>query len=82
MSEIDELSDFVFFASDIVEELKISEAYDKFIELLNKTTNQTLILRCLEVLNAIDKLNTVNKDDVLKKISDSNIKAVIEQLFI
>lgn len=82
LSEIDELSDFVFFASDIVEELKISEAYDKFIELLNKTTNQTLILRCLEVLKAIDKLNTVNKDDVLKKISDSNIKAVIEQLFI
>lgn len=80
LQELDSQSDFVFFALELVLELNITEAFDKLKELLS-STNQTLILKTLEVIKHLNKLGEINKDDALAKVSDENIKAVLLSLF-
>jgi hypothetical protein len=79
-TELNEQSDFVFSALELVQELNLTEAFDKLKELLN-SNNQTIILKTVEVIKHLGKLNEINKDEVLTKISDENIKAIIESLF-
>lgn len=78
--ELNPQSDFVFFALELVQELHLTEAIDKLKELLN-SQNQTLILKTIEVIKSLGKLNEIKQDEVLNKISDANIKAVILSLF-
>lgn len=80
LQELDSQSDFVFFALELVQELNIVEAFDKLKELLN-SDNQTLILKTLEVIKTLGKLSEINKDSVLAKVSDENIKAIIKSFF-
>lgn len=79
LQELDEQSDFVFFALELVQELNIKEAFDKLRELLN-SDNQTLVLKSLEVIKTLGKLSEVNKEEALAKVSDGNIKAIIQSL--
>lgn len=80
VDELSEQSDFVFSALELVQELNLPQAFDKLKELLN-SSNQTIILKTVEVINHLGKLSEINKDEVLTKISDENIKAIIESLF-
>ena len=73
-------SDFIFFALDLAQELNLPEIADK-LKLLLASSNQTLVLRAVEVLKSINKLDGVDKNSVLEKIQDDNIKAIIESLF-
>jgi hypothetical protein len=82
LPELSELSDFVYFAFDIVEDLAIVTAAPNIIDIINNTDNQTLILRALEVLKSLNCINKVNKNEILEKLSDSNIKTAAEQLFV
>jgi len=68
--ELDEDSDFVFTAVDLLK----NEAL--LIE-LTKSSNQTLVLKALSALKLINKLDIVDKNDILSRISDENIKAII-----
>lgn len=79
-NELVQGSDFVMHALDLVQELGIVGAFDKLKELLN-STNQTVILKTIEVIKSINKLEDVNQSDVLTKISDENIKLIIQSLF-
>lgn len=79
-SELNEKSDFVFSALELVQELSLTEAFDKLKELLT-SSNQTVILKTVEVIKTLGKLNEINKGDVLAKVSDENIKAIIQSLF-
>src|SRR5574344_336326 len=81
ISEINEISDFVYFALDVTENLKLENASDAILNLLKITSNQTLLLRSLEVLKSLEKLDLADKDFILKKISDVNIRAAAQQLF-
>lgn len=74
-------SDFVMHALDLVQELNIVDAFGKLKELLN-SNNQTIILKSVEVIKSIGKLDEVNQADVLEKISDENIRLIIQSLFI
>lgn len=78
--ELTEWSDFIFPALDLVQELNLVEAFDKLKELLN-LSNQTIILRTVEVIKYLGKLSEIDKNQVLEKISDENIKAIINSLF-
>lgn len=113
-TELNENSDFIFFALELVQELNLTQTFDKLKELLTsdaelqsksdlnqesrlglptqqqkastaltatRHNNQTIILKTVEVIKNLDKLNEINKDDVLAKISDENIKAIIQSLF-
>lgn len=78
--ELDEKSAFVFTALELVQEFEIYEE-EKLKNLLN-SSNQTIILKTLEVIKSLGKLGEIDKNTVLQKISDENIKAIIESLFI
>lgn len=73
-------SDFVFFALELVQELGLTEAFGKLKELLN-SQNQTIVLKTVEVLKSLNKLGEIDKKEVLKNISDENIKTIIQSLF-
>lgn len=79
LQELNSQSDFVFFALELVQELNIVDSLGKLKELLN-SENQTLILKTLEVIKHLGKLDEVNKEDALAKVSDSNIKVIIQSL--
>lgn len=79
-NELNENSDFVFFALELVQELNLIETFDKLKELLN-SSNQTLILKTVEVIKSLGKINEIDKNKVLEKVSDENIKLIIQSIF-
>lgn len=78
--ELTQGSDFIFTALDLVQELNLSEALAKLKELL-ELTNQTIVLRTVEVIKHLGKLDEIDKDNILEKISDENIRLIIQSLF-
>lgn len=79
-SELTPQSDFIFTALELIQDLDLTQAFDK-LKTLSVSNNQTVILKAIEVIKHLGKLNQINKDEVLAKISDANIKAIIESLF-
>ena len=80
VQELDENSPFVFTALELVQELGIYEE-EKLKNLLT-SSNQTIILKTIEVIKSLGNLVQINKDEVLTKISDDNIRAIIQSLFV
>lgn len=83
-NELSENSEFVFSALELVQELNLMESFDKLKELLNSqnlTKGQTIILKTVEVIKSLNKLGEIDKNNVLEKVSDENIKAIINSLF-
>lgn len=78
--KLNDKNEFVFSALELVQDLNLSEALDKLKNLLC-LGNQTIILKTVEVLKSLNKLNEIDKNAVLEKISDENIKAIIQSLF-
>ena len=78
--ELTNRSDFVYSALDLVQEFKLEKTLDKLKELL-KTDNQTLILRTVEVIKSLDRLDCIDEKEILASISDANIKAVVKSTF-
>lgn len=69
-NELREDSDFVFTAVDFVKN------EEKLLN-LTRSSNQTLVLKSLSALKMLGKLDLVDREEVLKNISDENIKAII-----
>lgn len=83
-NELDLSSDFVFFALELTQELGLAKAFNNLKELLNsksQTKGQTIILKAIEVIKSLNKLNEINQKEVLEKISDENIRLIIQSLF-
>lgn len=78
--ELDSQSPFVFSALEIVQEMNLSESFEKLNTLL-ESSNQTLILKTVEVIKSLDQLSQIDKNTVFEKISDENIKAILDSLF-
>ncbi len=78
--ELTQWSDFVFSALELVQDLENFESFEKLKELLT-VSNQTIILKTVEVIKSLNLLEEIDKNEVLEKISDANIKAIIESLF-
>lgn len=86
--ELNENSDFIFSALELVLELNLIEAFDKLKNLLNienlkngQTNGQTIILKTVEVIKSLNKLGEIDQNTVLEKISDENIKLIIQSIF-
>lgn len=79
-SELTSQSDFIFSALELVQDLNLTQAFDK-LKTLSVSDNQTIILKTIEVIKYLGKLNEINKEEILTKISDENIKAIINSLF-
>lgn len=78
--ELDENSNYIFTALELVQDLNLHTATDKLKNLLT-SSNQTIILKTLEIIKSLDKLNEIDKNKVLEKVSDENIKLIIQSLF-
>lgn len=78
--ELTNRSDFVYSALDLVQEFGLDDTFDKLKELLN-SDNQTLILRNVEVIKSLGKLNEIEQKSTIEKISDENIRAVVQSVF-
>lgn len=79
-NELNENSDFVFSALEIVHELHLAESIGRLQTLLN-SSNQTILLKTVEVIKSLNKLSEIDQNKVLEKISDENIKLIIQSLF-
>lgn len=79
-SEIDENSAFLFSALEIVQEINLVQSTEKLKTLLN-SNNQTAILKTVEVIKSLNKINEIDKNVVLEKITDENIKQILISLF-
>ncbi len=79
-NELETDSEFVFFALEIVQEMHLESALIKLKNLL-KSSNQTLILKSVEVIKSLEKINEIDKNEVLSNITDKNIRLIIESNF-
>lgn len=79
-NELNENSDFVFSALELVHELHLAESIGRLQTLLN-SSNQTILLKTVEVIKSINKLGEIDQNKVLAKVSDENIKLIIQSLF-
>lgn len=82
--ELNENSSLVFSALELIQELGLTGAFDKLKELLNsknQTKGQTIILKTVEVIKSLNMLDKIDKNTVLEKISDENIKLIIQSNF-
>ena len=68
--ELDENSDFVLTAIDLVKN-------EQRLVNLTSAKNPTIVLKSLAALKMLGKMNLINKEEILKNISDENIKAII-----
>ena len=50
-------------------------------DLIEKTTNPTIIVKSIEVMKSIEKIQLLSQEKILSKINDSNIYAIIENYF-
>lgn len=83
-NELNEKSKLIFSALELVQDLNLVETVDKLKALLNsesRTNGQTIILKTVEVLKSLNQLNGINQNAVLEKISDENIRLIIQSLF-
>lgn len=80
LNELSQNSDLVFPALELVLEMRVTEAVEKLKELL-KSSNQTVILKTVEVVKSLNQLAQINKIEVLTKISDENIRLIIQSMF-
>ena len=69
-AELDENSDFVLSAIDLVKN------EEKLVK-LTSSSNPTIVLKSLSALKLLGQLNSVDKNEILKNITDENIKAII-----
>lgn len=79
-NELDANSDFVFSALELVQELNLIDSLIDLKKLLN-SSNQTIILKTIEVIKYLNMLDGIDKNAVLDKISDDNIRLIIQSFY-
>jgi hypothetical protein len=72
--------DFIFFNLNIINELKLDYS-DEIKDIIMSSSNQTIILKSIEVIKNLGNLSIISKDEILKKINDENIKVIIESYY-
>ena len=80
LSENDIYSYRISSALRAVSEYKLVQFENEIKELLS-SNNEILICEAAGALKQLDKLNGVNKNQILNKIHDENKKAIIESMF-
>lgn len=68
--------EFVFFNLQMISEYGLDYS-DEIMDLIRNTSNQAVILKSVEVMKEIGQLSKLSKDEVLSKVSDETIRAVL-----
>ena len=80
IKEIDSTSIFLTNTLNLISEFKIYEAKNSLIELM-KNSNECIICEVINTLKNINGLDNLNQDEIINKINDSNIKAIVKSCF-
>lgn len=80
IEELDENSEFIYSALELIQEIGITGSLDK-LKILLQSNNQTIILKTVEVIKNLNKLDEIDMKTVLEKITDENIKQIITSYF-
>lgn len=80
LREFDENSDFVFSALDLAQELNYQDSFENIKGLLT-SSNQTIILKAVEVIKGFGKIGEISEHEVFSKVTDDNIKLILQSLF-
>lgn len=73
-------NDMVFVTLHLISELELDYS-EEIKELIENTTNQTVILKAVEVMKSIGKITELDKTNLLAKVDNEHIKAIIESCF-
>ena len=68
-------------ALHIISELKLENTFEQLKELLN-SNDEIVICETITALKSINRLNEIQKDEILNKIKSENIKAIILNMFV
>ena len=77
LKELDHCKHRISAAIEVIIEYKLTDAGEKLKELLNHE-NEIVVCKCVEALSEFNMLSDVNKQEVLDRIKNENIKAIIE----
>lgn len=62
---------------DVIKEYKLLETASEVQKLLNNN-NEIIVCEAVSTLKELDALSQINKEEILSKLSDENIKAIVE----
>lgn len=79
-SEVSTSSEFVFFALQLIQDMGLKQYMPELKDNLD-SENQTLVLKTVEVIKTLQMLSQIKQENALKRISDENIKRIIQALF-
>ena len=77
LKELDHCKHRISAAIEVILEYKLTEAGEKLKELLNHE-NEIVVCKSVEALSEFNMLSGINKQEVLDRIKNENIKAIIE----
>ena len=75
-------SNRVSYAIKVIELLSLKEYINDLKEILSKACSDEIIFELVSALKSFNDFENVDKNSVLAKVSDINIKSVLEQMFI
>lgn len=77
LKELDHCRHRIAAAVDVIIEYKLTDAADKLKELLTHE-NEIVVCKCVEALSEFNMLSGLDKNAVLSRIQNENIKAIID----
>lgn len=80
IKDIDLNSVFLTDTLNLISELQILDAKNSLTKLL-ETSNDRITCELINTLKNINGLNHLNQDEILNKINDNNIKAIVKSCF-
>ena len=78
LKELDHCKHRIVAAIEVIIDYKLTSAAPKLKELLLTHENEIVVCKCAEALSEFNMLSDIDKNTVLNKIQNENIKAIIE----
>lgn len=77
INELTHCNHRVLAALDVIKEYKLINSADEVKKLLN-SNSEVVVCEAVSALKELDALSNINKEEILLKLSDANIKAIVE----
>lgn len=65
----------------VIGDLQLKQYFDSIFSFIQNTNNETLVCEGIKAVKSLNMLDCVNKDDIISKIKNENIKAIILNYF-
>ena len=82
LKELSEDKPRALSALEMVKEFEIKPAVPYILDMIYETEDETLICEGLSALKTLNSLSFVDKNDILPRLTNENLKAISESLFL